>query len=93
MERERVEKWKARPATVQVPEVDEEDGHDDGGSLPGGRRRRRGSREDSAGSVSSSSANSSRRSSKEDGSERPEFHGDLVVENIEDAHEDFRMAT
>lgn len=80
MEKEKITRWKARPPTVQAPEVDEEE--DAGGSLPMGRRRRRrskdagnaalsstndpGSRGSSANSSANGSANSSRRNSKEE---------------------------
>mmetsp|Transcript_29562 Transcript_29562/g.68640 ORF Transcript_29562/g.68640 Transcript_29562/m.68640 type:complete len:468 (+) Transcript_29562:270-1673(+) len=84
MEKERIDRWKARPPTVQAPEVDDEE-EDDVGSLPVGRRRRRRSRD------TGSSSDSSRRKSKEGphaggagGVSSAEEHGDLVIQNIED---------
>mmetsp|Transcript_96675 Transcript_96675/g.275952 ORF Transcript_96675/g.275952 Transcript_96675/m.275952 type:complete len:89 (-) Transcript_96675:386-652(-) len=84
MEKERIDRWKKRPPTVQAPEVDDEE-EDDVGSLPVGRRRRRRSRD------TGSSLDSSRRKSKEGphvggagGVSSAEEHGDLVIQNIED---------
>ena len=93
MEKERIERWKARPPSVQSPEVDE----DELLPMPMGRSRGMDSASSSRsgtasglnglprGGTADSSANSSRRNSKEDTRDfAGERHGDLMIQNIED---------